>query len=601
MGCAASTTEASYSGTVHPPPKETYPRQHQAPPQHQHAPQHQPYQQHHQQYPQHQTFPQHHQPYPGQQQPQTHPQQPPPPYSAQPPHPQAPPQPPVQQQQPPQPSVHQQQPPTAQPVLKAETTPAKQPEQEGKAADVEFNEALVTTLLQLEQGISQLEKRNLFKQYKMKYEQLVTLTAQVKQLSDQQKQLEAQTLKEYQDVVDLQNNRSVRDMMSQMQFDQQMTKEQQEYMDALNKQEMHKNQLEAVTRQEASMRVEVTQLHQSSEELKALYDKQDNILSSIFDGKYGSELEYKLETELDMMMERKQRVAVAKYKWKNSKILIQHACSQFGFAVRRWNDLLQVPPTNATLRYQFAAEARNNLVAGLQNVDGAQRYLNTIKFPYCTLDEIKTVNTALQYIFTDMNTAERHKTALDCYMTMYKRSAVLMQWFDRIINKTILTDLDKASKECAAKQRELKLERMKLIREKIREKAGDEVANKLEITEVTEEDGETEDSELVDLVEADNVSQAGDNTEGLGSDEAGTGPTPLPTEELAATPSMNDIFGNIEDLKKQHEEQMKQITEQQELSKARANEDLQAKLAQRRSRRNRMAQQEAEMEALGSK
>lgn len=50
-------------------------------------------------------------------------------------------------------------------------------------------------------------------------------------------------------------------------------------MDALNKQEMHKNQLEAVTRQEASMRVEVTQLHQSSEELKALYDKQDNILS----------------------------------------------------------------------------------------------------------------------------------------------------------------------------------------------------------------------------------------------------------------------------------------------------------------------------------
>lgn len=58
--------------------------------------------------------------------------------------------------------------------------------------------------------------------------------------------------------------------------------------------------------------------------------------------------------------------------------------------------------------------------------------------------------------------------------------------------------------------------------------------------------------------------------------------------------------GNIEELKKQHEEQMKQLTEQQELSKARANEDLQAKLARRRSRRNRMAQQEAEMEALGS-
>lgn len=45
---------------------------------------------------------------------------------------------------------------------------------------------------------------------------------------------------------------------------------------------------------------------------------------------------------------------------------------------------------------------------------------------------------------------------------------------------------------------------------------------------------------------------------------------------------------------------MKQFTHQQEISKARADEDLQAKLARRRSRRNRMAQQEAEMEALGS-
>lgn len=443
-----------------------------------------------------------------------------------------------------------------------------------------------------------MEKRNLFKQHKMKNEQLVTLTAQVKQLYEQQQQLKAQTLKEYQDVVDLQSNNSVRSMMSQMQFDQQMTKEQQEYMDALNKQEMHKKQLEAVVRQEASTKAEVAQLHQASEELKALYDKQDSILSSIFDGKYGSELEYRLETELDMIMERKQRIEVAKYKWKNSKILIQHACGQFGFAVRRWNDVLQVPPVNRGLRYQFAAETRNNLVAGLQNLDGAQRYLNTIKFPYCTPDEIKTVSTALQYIFTDLNSAERYRVALECYSSMYKRSAALVQWFDRVINKTIVTDLETVKRECAAKQRELKVERLNLIREKIREKAGDEVADKLKIAEGSDEETETEEAELVDLVEADRVSQAGDEAEEGTSDD--TGPTPLPTEELAATPSMNDIFGNIEELKKQHEEQMKQLTEQQELSKARANEDLQAKLAGRRSRRNRMAQQEAEMEALGS-
>lgn len=582
MGCAASAEDPS-SGTVHPPPKQTYPKQ-QSFPQQQHV-QHQ----QHQAYPQHQQgYPQHQQGYSQQTQPQfqQYPQQPPPAYSEH-----------VPQQPQPQPQPQQQ--PQPQPVPHPQTAPTDKLQGEDKAEQVEFNEALVTTLIDLDKNITQLERKNLFKQHKMKYEQLVTLTAQVKQLTEEQQQLEAQTRKEYQDVVDLQSNPSVKAMMSQMQFDQQMTKEQQEYMDALNKQEMHKKQLDSAVQQEEALKTEVLQLRESSEELKALYDRQDAILSSVFDGKYGSELEYKLETELDMLMERKQRVAVAKYKWKNSKILIQHACGQFGFAVRRWNDALQVPTTNAALRYQFAAEARNNIVAGLQNIDGAQRYLNTIKFPYCTSDEIKTVNTALQYIFTDLNTPDRHKYAMDCYVTMYRRSAALIQWFDRVIKKTILVDLESATKECAAKQRELKLERLKLIKEKIREKSGDEIADKLEISEGPEE-GDTEDPELVALVEADNVSQAGDITpEGAGT-EGDDGPTPLPMEELAATPSMNDIFGNIEELKKQHEEQMKQFTHQQEISKARADEDLQAKLARRRSRRNRMAQQEAEMEALGS-
>lgn len=58
---------------------------------------------------------------------------------------------------------------------------------------MEFNDALVTTLIDLDKSITQLERKNLFKQHKMKYEQLVTLTAQVKQLTQEQQQLEAQT------------------------------------------------------------------------------------------------------------------------------------------------------------------------------------------------------------------------------------------------------------------------------------------------------------------------------------------------------------------------------------------------------------------------
>ena len=87
---------------------------------------------------------------------------------------------------------------------------------------------------------------------------------------------------------------------------------------------------------------------------------------------------------------------------------------------------------NSQIRYQFAAEARNNLVASSQNITTAQQNLNTIKFPYCTPDEMETLNKAIANIFTDMMHADRHKHAMECYVTVYRRSAALVQWFEHV-------------------------------------------------------------------------------------------------------------------------------------------------------------------------
>ena len=43
-------------------------------------------------------------------------------------------------------------------------------------------------------------------------------------------------------------------------------------------------------------------------------------------------------------------------------------------------------------RYLVASEVRNNLVAAAQNINGAQRYLANVTFPYCTPDEVETLN-----------------------------------------------------------------------------------------------------------------------------------------------------------------------------------------------------------------
>ncbi len=154
--------------------------------------------------------------------------------------------------------------------------------------------------------------------------------------------------------------------------------------------------------------------------------------ASVFDGKYGSEREFNLESDLDILLERKQRVGVAKYKWQNAKVLLQHAGGQLGFAIRRWGDVMQIPPQNTDIRYKFAAEARNNLVAGSQNITSASNYLNTIRFPYCTKEELQVLNLAINHVFTDLLTPERHKHAMECYVSVYKRTGALIQWCDHV-------------------------------------------------------------------------------------------------------------------------------------------------------------------------
>lgn len=164
--------------------------------------------------------------------------------------------------------------------------------------------------------------------------------------------------------------------------------------------------------------------------------------------------------------------------------------------------------SNLQVRYTMATETRNNLIAANQNITSAQRYLATIQFPYCKQDEMQTLTRATNNIYTDMQTQERHAHAAECYSVTHKRAAALLQWFDhvscffrpqlcppqktdlsimisftkeaefcifQVIQNTINKDLDKASQAVAAKEKQLRAERLKLIKEKIRESQGTDV------------------------------------------------------------------------------------------------------------------------------
>ena len=68
--------------------------------------------------------------------------------------------------------------------------------------------------------------------------------------------------------------------------------------------------------------------------------------------------------------------------------------------------------------------------------------------------------------------------------------------------------------------------------------------------------------------------------------------------ELAAAPTQEDLFGDIDHLKKQHEEELAEFEKAQEMNRTRQEQGLQEKLRARRSRRRKFQTQEAEANQL---
>lgn len=56
------------------------------------------------------------------------------------------------------------------------------------------------------------------------------------------------------------------------------------------------------------------------------------------------------------------------------------------------------PRRDLEIRYSVAAETRNNLVAAGQNINGAQRYLDNVNFPYCAPGEVDTLNKVMSMV-----------------------------------------------------------------------------------------------------------------------------------------------------------------------------------------------------------
>ncbi|XP_040079396.2 uncharacterized protein LOC120850791 [Ixodes scapularis] len=470
---------------------------------------------------------------------------------------------------------------TAAAVVKPQQNSCKPAKDEN---DPQISQESLHLYLKHEKRIQLLERRRTLQSYQVKIDLLQQLEVAATNLENDRQRL-SQMLKAVTDLFGEDELMTVKDELLKQRELEGLLPEQEEYLDNMNRLEVCQNELKATQAQIEVIQKEIKVLSKECEELAQLYQDRDNLLDTIFGGSSGSELEGQLALDLEKLQICKQQVDHTHFKWSQALLMVRQACAQLSRALKKWRDLASIPESDNEKRYYCVKETRNNLSAALQNLQGSQRYLHNIDFPYCTPSEIETVYKAVTYIFTDMKTPDRYEHALNCYHTTYRRAGALKQWIELVINNVINHDLDILEERCHEKFAQLRKERVRLIQQRMKNNTGKD------LTLVNGDSGMENDADDTfkdgHPVQLFRPERSLSRESSMTPDTSSTaGPTPVPTSDLAPMPPTEKIFGKVVELRHQHHEQMKALKKVQALRQARLSKALQRKIEARRHRKS---------------
>ncbi|XP_074593033.1 BH3-only protein sayonara isoform X1 [Brevipalpus obovatus] len=476
-----------------------------------------------------------------------------------------------------------------------------------KSGIIQINKESLRDYLYLEHAIRRQERKHILETYRIKTEQLDQLEQNVLQAEEILEKCQ-QEAKHLQEKVRSGDFHSVREFILRKSYrNDELTKDEEAFLDALNHKEIVEREYQNTLQEIKVLNLDIKKLSKEAEKLQELYTSRDKLLDTIFEGQYGSDLENQLERELDWLLEQKHHVDQAYFRWKQAQILAKEACRDLNEGIQKWANLRSLTTEGNESRYERVAEIRNKLSEGSQNLRSAQRYLPNITFPYCTPDEVETLEKAISYIFTDMQIKDRHEHALACYQITFKRASALKQWLDHVLNSTISRDLFEITEDCKARATELRNERTRLIRMRIEELTGIDFESDALLPHEFRDSGV--DSEFDDTSTADE--QIAHLFENSRNDDKGASsltpdptrmslvmPTPLTSASLAPAPRKEEIFGRIESIRNKHEREIMDLQRNKKINQVRVAQGLKEKLQSRRSRRSRMRMHERELGAL---
>ncbi|KAL7080615.1 hypothetical protein ACQ4LE_000626 [Meloidogyne hapla] len=351
----------------------------------------------------------------------------------------------------------------------------------------ELTETLLQEYLELERMAKRLERKQVLSNWEAKSHLADEAMRKLVQLEANHKELKKQTEKARADLEHLEQP-AIRAHLRQQGTHQSRHEKAKELVEsAIIKEDNSFKELAAIKAEYSRAQLVANRHREKCEKLENAHQRQEEILCAV----NGSAEYMDLVTvrELETAQDWLQRVTLAKFKWTNGRALIIHASIQLAYGLSSWQDLPQI--NGARSRYFTAAEARNNFVTAINNIQSCRVYLGRVRFPYATEEEIQSMELAIQNAFNDLQSNVALKRVMTICQGMQDKLNSLISWFDKVINQTIIRDLDKANSNVEKLWTQTRELRIELLRKLVHEKLGRELeAKELEVEEMDKEDEE---------------------------------------------------------------------------------------------------------------
>lgn len=440
-----------------------------------------------------------------------------------------------------------------------------------------INDGLLERFLVVQDEISKHNAEGVFEGLQQVEEEYEKFLKERKQADVNYRVLREQSNKEKQDYDNITSPTVQAYFRSKQDHERAIEKEKHEYLESIKQVEAAERNLKEVSAKYQAALDRYNNYQSSNKIAIDLFNEQMNILYSTYEGAEGSDLENRLEAEVKELTEQKEILKSALNKWSNARFLLVYAYNQLQCSELRWKDLMNMDIKNPE-KVIPATEVRNNLIAAYQNLVNTKSYLKNVTFPYCTEDDLKSLQNLSAATYQDMMSPERQKYAYQIIVELIKRCFHLNQWFDQVIKSTLVVDYSKCLNDLTTKTRDLRDERIKLLQIRIKEKTGQDV--NVNLFNVVPEKNLAENDAVLEKVNSDanKIEQEIGGTEEKKEEKKSK--TPVPDYELPPPPSKDQILGDIEQIKKQYREQTEGWNKHLDDSRREADERLQKMLAQ---------------------